>query len=53
MDYIQHETNMYDALNTPGCPKKERGIQDPNINDITLEFLYGQLAGILLQLSKI
>lgn len=44
---------MYDALNTPGCPKKERGILDPNINDVALELLYGQLAGILLQLSKI
>lgn len=53
MDYIEHETNMYDALNTPGCPKKERGILDPNINDITLDLLYGQLAGILLQLSKV
>lgn len=53
MDYIQHETNMYDALSTPGCPKKERGILDPKINDITLEFLYGQLVYILLQLSKI
>ncbi|KAJ5440260.1 hypothetical protein N7491_002666 [Penicillium cf. griseofulvum] len=28
---------MYDALNTPGCPKKERGILDPNINDDTLD----------------
>ncbi|KAJ5704465.1 hypothetical protein N7447_004382 [Penicillium robsamsonii] len=53
MEYIEHKTNMYDALNTPGCPKKERGILDPNIDDNTLESLYGQLAGVLLQLSKI
>lgn len=53
MDYIEHETNMYDALNTPRCPKKERGILDLNINDITLDLVYGQLAGILLQLSKV
>lgn len=53
MEYIEHKTNMYDALNTPGCPKKERGILDPNIDDNTLELLYGQLAGVLLQLSKI
>ena len=51
MDYIDHETKMYDALNTPDCPKEERGILDPNIPEDTLEMLYGQLAGILLQLS--
>lgn len=53
MEYIEHKTNMYDALNTPGCPKRERGILDPNIDDNKLESLYGQLAGVLLQLSKI
>jgi aminoglycoside phosphotransferase (APT) family kinase protein len=52
MDYIEHKTDMYDALNTPGCPKEERGILDPNINEDTLEFLYSQLAGVLLQLFK-
>lgn len=51
MDYIEHETDMYDALNTPGCPKEERGILDPDIDDGRLAMLYGQLAGILLQLS--
>ncbi|RAL11774.1 uncharacterized protein BO97DRAFT_470677 [Aspergillus homomorphus CBS 101889] len=24
MDFIDHETNMYDALNTPGCPRAEQ-----------------------------
>ena len=51
MDYIEHETKMYDALNIPGCPTDERGILDPDINEGRLEMLYGQLAGILLQLS--
>ncbi|KAJ5790769.1 uncharacterized protein N7518_007780 [Penicillium psychrosexuale] len=51
MDYIDHETKMYDALNTPGCPKGQRGILDPEIDEDRLEMLYGQLAGILLQLS--
>ncbi|CEJ59323.1 hypothetical protein PMG11_07951 [Penicillium brasilianum] len=50
MDYIEHETKMYDAQNTPGCPIDERGILDPAINKDRLEMLYGQLAGILLQL---
>lgn len=48
MDYIEHETKMYDALNTPGYPKEQRGILDPNIAEDRLEMLYGQLAGILL-----
>lgn len=51
MDYIDHGTKMYDALNVPGCPKEERGILDPNIDKDTLEVLYKQLAGVLLQLS--
>jgi aminoglycoside phosphotransferase (APT) family kinase protein len=50
MDYIEHETKMYDALNTPGCPTDERGILDQAIDEDRLEMLYGQLAGILLQL---
>jgi hypothetical protein len=51
MDYIEHETKMYDALNTSGCPKEQRGILDPSINEHRLEMLYRQMAGILLQLS--
>lgn len=42
---------MYDALNTPGCPKEERGILDPGIDEDKLEMLYGELARILLRLS--
>lgn len=41
IDYLQYERNMYDALNTPGHPKGEREILDLNINDLTLEHLYG------------
>lgn len=52
MEYIEHKTTMYDALNTPGCPRQERGILDPNIDDNTLELLYNQLASVLLQLSS-
>ncbi|KAJ5638844.1 hypothetical protein N7528_001234 [Penicillium herquei] len=46
MDYVEHETKMYAALNTPGCPIEERGALDPNINETSLEMLYGQLAGV-------
>jgi hypothetical protein len=38
-DYIEHETKMYDAPNTLGCPKEERGILDPNIDEDKLEML--------------
>ncbi|GLB03639.1 hypothetical protein AtubIFM57258_008880 [Aspergillus tubingensis] len=51
MDYIEHETNMYHALNTPGRPKEERGVLDPAIDDDRLGMLYGEMADILLQLS--
>ncbi|PLB52101.1 phosphotransferase family protein, partial [Aspergillus steynii IBT 23096] len=52
MDYIEHETKMYDALNTPGCPREDRGVSDPHIDEDRLEMLYKQLAGVLLQLYK-
>lgn len=52
MDYIDHDTNMYDALNTPGCPKDVRGTLDPGISEARLETLYREVASILLQLSR-
>ncbi|KAH8427096.1 phosphotransferase family protein [Aspergillus melleus] len=51
MDYIEHETKMYDALNIPGCPKEQRGILDPEIAEDKLDMLYGQMADALLRLS--
>ncbi|BCR95757.1 uncharacterized protein AKAW2_20697S [Aspergillus luchuensis] len=51
MDYIEHETNMCYALNSPGRPKEERGVLDPAISDDRLRMLYGEMADILLQLS--
>ncbi|PYI09414.1 hypothetical protein BO78DRAFT_394913 [Aspergillus sclerotiicarbonarius CBS 121057] len=51
MEYIEYEKKMYDALNTPECPREKRGVLDPNIDQDTLELLYGQMAKIVLQLS--
>ena len=51
MEYVEHKTKMYDALNIPGCPTEQRGILNPNIAEDRLEMLYSQLAEILLQLS--
>ncbi|PLB43302.1 hypothetical protein P170DRAFT_419194 [Aspergillus steynii IBT 23096] len=53
MEYIEHDTNMYDALNIPGCPRAERGILDPDISEEKLETLYGEVANILLQFSTL
>ncbi|GKZ18574.1 hypothetical protein AbraIFM66951_003455 [Aspergillus brasiliensis] len=51
MNYIEHKTKMYNALNTPRCPIEERGVLDPAISEDRLKMLYGEMAGILLQLS--
>jgi hypothetical protein len=53
MDCIEYATDMYDLLNTPGCPNDQRGVLDPNINEATLQTLYGEAASILLQLSQL
>lgn len=53
MDHIEHDTKMYAALNTRGCTDDQRGVLDPNIDEGHLEMLYGQVAGILLQLSRL
>ena len=52
MEYIEHDSNMYDRLNIPGCPHDERGRLNPNIDEDHLEALYSELASVLLQLSK-
>ncbi|KAI9036087.1 uncharacterized protein KD926_002464 [Aspergillus affinis] len=51
MEYIDHHTTMYDALNTPDCPTAVRGVLDPNLSEVGLDALYGELASVLLQLS--
>ncbi|GKZ24438.1 hypothetical protein AbraIFM66951_010470 [Aspergillus brasiliensis] len=52
MDYVYHGTNMYDALNTPGCPREERGVLDTDISEVKLEALYGEAASVLLRLFQ-
>ncbi|KAJ6148706.1 hypothetical protein N7497_010688 [Penicillium chrysogenum] len=52
MEYMGHDTSMYDLLNFPECPVEERGRLNPNIHEHILKTLYGELAGVLLQLSK-
>ncbi|PYI23055.1 hypothetical protein BO99DRAFT_399416 [Aspergillus violaceofuscus CBS 115571] len=51
MEYLEHETKLYDALNTPGLPREQRGVLDPDITQEKLERLYAPMADVLLQLS--
>ncbi|OJK04413.1 hypothetical protein ASPACDRAFT_1851400 [Aspergillus aculeatus ATCC 16872] len=51
MEYIEHETKMNDPLNTPGLPREQRGVLDPDIAEDKLRRLYAQMADVLLQLS--
>ncbi|KAH1350474.1 hypothetical protein KXX63_003911 [Aspergillus fumigatus] len=52
MEYIDHKYDLIDALNTPGIPDDERPMLDAQIAEERLIFAYGQMAGIMLQLSK-
>ncbi|KAF2236400.1 phosphotransferase family protein [Viridothelium virens] len=53
MEYINHENNLGNIINNPALRSDERQRLDPNIDMEKLEMLYGQMADILLQLSKI
>lgn len=53
MDYIEHHQNMSRALLNPARPIEAHPELDPNITEEKLELLYGQMANILLQLSKL
>ncbi|CAI7583848.1 unnamed protein product [Penicillium discolor] len=52
MEYIDHNADLVDALNTPGIPDEERPVLDPNIDEDRLRSVYNQMAGLLLQVAK-
>ncbi|KAI1837531.1 transcriptional regulator family: Fungal Specific TF [Penicillium roqueforti] len=52
MEYIDHNADLVDALNTPGILDEERPVLDPNIGDNRLRSVYNQMAGLLLQVAK-
>lgn len=52
MQYIDHNADLVDALNTSGIPDEERPVLDPNIDDDRLRSVYNQMAGLLLQVAK-
>lgn len=53
MEYIEHERTMSEALKDASLEIDEPHILDPNITEAKLEFLYRQIANILLQLSTL
>jgi len=52
MEYIDHEGDLVDALNTPTIPISDRPVLDPGIELPRLRSVYGQMGEMLLQLSK-
>lgn len=53
MDYIEHHQNMSRELLEPERAPDQRPILDPDISEEKLEFLYSQVASILLQLFSL
>lgn len=53
IEYIDHERTLSEALKDPSLEIDDPHILDPNISEPKLEFLYGQMANILLQLSTL
>ncbi|KAI1822490.1 phosphotransferase family protein [Xylaria intraflava] len=52
MEYIEHERTMFEAMADPADQNYRRAL-DPDISEQKLEFLYRQMANILLQLSTV
>ncbi|EFY97498.1 aminoglycoside 3'-phosphotransferase/choline kinase domain protein [Metarhizium robertsii] len=53
MDYIEHDRTLSHALNDPDLEPDDSHVLDANISDQKLEFLYRQMANIVLQLSTL
>ncbi|ODM22254.1 hypothetical protein SI65_03100 [Aspergillus cristatus] len=52
MEYVKHACHLMAQLRTPGYKRGERPFLNPDIEEEKLEFFYGQVADILLELSK-
>ncbi|KAL4969188.1 uncharacterized protein BDV14DRAFT_210959 [Aspergillus stella-maris] len=52
VEHISNEADFVDPLNTPGLARSDRPILDPKVDRGKLEDVYGQMADVLLQLSK-
>ncbi|PYH38612.1 uncharacterized protein BO87DRAFT_393201 [Aspergillus neoniger CBS 115656] len=52
MEHISNEGDFIDALNVPGRSRDERPMLDPNVSEERLEWVYVQMADIMLQVSR-
>ncbi|KAM5437060.1 hypothetical protein MferCBS31731_005715 [Microsporum ferrugineum] len=52
MEFISSASNLTAKLRKPGYTRQDRPILDPDIDESKLEYLYGQMADIILQLSR-
>lgn len=53
MEWIEHETDLFERFKTPGLPLGTRPILNPELPLERIEHIYSQLADILLQLSRL
>ncbi|OTA92545.1 hypothetical protein M434DRAFT_74395 [Hypoxylon sp. CO27-5] len=53
MEYIEHDKVITQVLKDPNQEPADSPILDPNIDEKKLEYLYSQMANILLQLSNL
>lgn len=52
MEYIEHAGDVIDVLKSAELPLGQKPVLDPCIDEAKLEYVYGQVADILLQLAK-
>lgn len=52
MEYINNDGDIINAINTPGLSLGDRPILDPDVSQERLESVYGQMADIMLKVSK-
>ncbi|KAL2022907.1 hypothetical protein VTK56DRAFT_4438 [Thermocarpiscus australiensis] len=52
MEYIENTGDVVDVLQAPGRPPEERPFVNPDIDEEKLEYMYSQIADIVLQLSQ-
>jgi hypothetical protein len=51
MEYIENSGDLLDVLHSPDRPLTEGALLNPEIAEEKLEYLYGQIADIMIQLS--
>ncbi|KAF3481571.1 uncharacterized protein GIQ15_04330 [Arthroderma uncinatum] len=52
MEFVSSASNLTAKLRKPGYAREDRPMLNPDIDEPTLELLYGQMADIMLQLSR-